>query len=63
MMPFWELTLHLSNRSLPSWFSGDNSIGDAGASVLGASLTSSLQVLGLSECFGLLFGALSPPPW
>ena len=52
MMPFWELTLHLilSNRSLLSWFSGQNSIGDAGATALGAGLKdSSLQELGLSE--------------
>ena len=54
MMPFLELTLHLilSNRSLLSRFSVGNSVGDAGATALGAGLNgSSLQVLGLSECF------------
>ena len=64
MMPFWELTLHLilSNRSFLSRFSDGNSIGNTGASALGAGLKdSSLQRLGLSECFVLLFGAQLPP--
>ena len=41
----------LSNRSLLSWFSGGNSISDAGASALAAGLKDSrLEALSLSEC-------------
>ena len=48
---FWKLTLHLSNRSLLPWFSESNSIGDDGASALGAGLKgSALQALDLGEC-------------
>ena len=64
MMPLLELTLHLilSNRSLLPRFSDNNSIGDAGASALGAGLKDSkLTELRLSECFVLLFGAPLPP--
>ena len=63
-MPFWELTLHLilSNRLFLPRFSGYNSIGDTGATALGAGLKgSSLQELHLGECVVLLFGAPLPP--
>ena len=60
-MPFWELTLHLSNRSLLSRFSDNNSIGDTGATALAAGLKDSqLKILALGECFVLLFGAPLP---
>ena len=64
MMPFWELTLHLilSNRSLLSRFSDGNSVGDAGATALGAGLKgSALTYLDLGECLVLLLGAPPPP--